>query len=293
MSNGRHTKPLFELLRDESSEGRRGMTRPAPPQITPEIKPTRVTPDRELPMRNIGSPVESRGAEAVVPHPEASVTVRGGVLSMSVYAAYLAVAAVLALAVVVWVLAYNSGRRGAEHDLASRFQQDLPPGVTDPRSLVATPRDPLQDAPPSRDEARPSRPDQTPKAGLPTPARPGEIITPSGSLAADPRAPRLNYQVLAYAVPLDEALDMVTLLGKNGLDVIGVPVKVDRPGSGDNNAPLYKVVVGQGLTSEQYKSNDPLRARQEAEVRRLGAMWKASKRGRGDLGSTYWENLKP
>lgn len=297
--SGRHTKPLFELLRDEAAEGRRGIVRPPPPVEVPEIKPSRPTQARE---GVSGGPAPGdiafhpRAAPAREPEAvgETAISVRGGVVAMSVYAMYLCIAAVLAVAVVTWVVAYNSGRRAAERDLAARFQQDLPPGVTDPRTLVQAPRDPLREAVSGQDKSTPAEPSPGPKPSAATrQARPGDVLTAAGALTADPRTPKLNYQVLLYAIPTEEAADMVAFFGKNGLDVIGVPVRVDRPAPQDNNQPLYKVVVAQGLTSEQYKSNDPLRARQEAEVRRLGALWKMTKRGRTDLASTYWENLKP
>ena len=294
MSNGRHTKPLFELLRDESSEGRRGARAPVP-TITPEVKPPRPAPSpaREPLVRDTST--RPTPAADSVPR-EAPLSIRGGVVAMSVYGAYLALAGVLAVTVIVWVVAYNSGRRAAEHEMASRIQADLPPGVTDPRTLVQPPRDPLQDAP-VRGEQPVPRPEPSPSKASLTPSRVAlgrdDIITPGGSLASDPRTPKLNYQGLAYALPQDEAREMVIFLGKGGLDVIGVPVKVDRTGSGDNNSPLYKVVATLGLTSDQYKNNDPLRARQESEVRRLGQLWKKSKVGRGPLDPTYWENLKP
>jgi len=215
---------------------------------------------------------------------------------MSVYAAYLGLAAVLALLVVVWVFAYTSGRRGAERDLAARLQADLPPGFADPRTAVSTPRDPLDAAlktePQSQPQSRPNdppRPVPAPRTGTPGPR---DILTPTGFLTSDLRAPGLNYQVLAYAVSQEDARRIVDVLSQNGLGVIGVPVSVDRPGAADNNAPLYKVVATLGLTGEQYRSNDPLRARQESEVRRIGQIVKGKIGGR-DFASTNWELVKP
>ncbi len=291
MSTGRHTKPLFELLRDESAEGRRTVSRAPIPTLAPEVKPSRAAPARE-PL-----PVPARLAtEAPPPAADSAWSIRDGVVSMSVYAAYLALAGVLALVVLVWVFAYNSGRRGAERDLAARLQTDLPLGFTDPSLSARAPRDPLESSaarePAKQPETNPAPAKSVPPAPRKGTPGPSDVITPAGFVSADPREARLNYQVLAYAVPQEDALRIVEVLSQNGLDVIGVPVKVDRQGAPDNNPPLYKVVATLGLTSDQYRGNDPLRARQESEVRRIGQIVKGKVGGR-DFASTYWENLKP
>lgn len=280
----RPSKPLFELLREDVNTGRRAPARPVPPPA--EVKPVRPAPAPE-PMSSSG-PVESEAEPMVV---------GGGTLVISSYAVYIAVAVVLAAIFLVWAIAYKTGRDRGQQEI-SRYVESNPPSAVRPTEPPASVQPPVSKDSGKQAPAPKTNPPPTKPAPVPAPAAPADdpnkpVITAAGNLDKDPRIPGLNYLVLATRYPRDEARELVLFLSKNGLETVGVPMKLDSGGASANNPGSYKVVVRTGVSREQFATNDPAKTAAKDAAQRIGPLWKASKTGRSDLSSSYWEKLEP
>lgn len=306
MPAGRPNKPLFELLRDESTGRRTPPIRPsilARPAPEPELKPvparSALDPDQE--------PAPDSFAEDGVSPPEPA-SHRGNFLWFSAenvhisrYTALVALTVVLGVVFVVFVVAYKAGQREANKDLGRQVQPESPPisGIppSGPRPAEAAPaRGPFAD--PSLKGAAVPKPKTAPEASKP--ARPSQafddptkpVLTATGAYDADPRAPGLNYLVLATRLTREDARKLVAFLTVNGLETVGVPAKVESEGRQANNPGSYKVVTLAGLTRDQYRSDDPMKAKLKSEGTRLGELWKDQNRTT-IIKDTYWEQLIP
>jgi hypothetical protein len=67
---------------------------------------------------------------------------------------------------------------------------------------------------------------------------------------------------------------------------------VDTDASGAKNPGSYKVFALQGITGEEYRNRAPVRTKLEAELTRLGQVYRKDPRGRVDFGQFAWEKLK-
>ncbi|QOJ00024.1 MAG: hypothetical protein HRU70_05785 [Phycisphaeraceae bacterium] len=288
MPVGRPNKPLFDLLPRDVSDRR------SAPAVTPrssiiEHKPpptsAALPPDPYAgrpPMSEHGPASPSGAAE-----PDAYLLPRTWV--------YIGIAAVSVVLIATWILGVRAGRSDAERRLASQLVQDQSPGPSDPTPIAPPPNrtdpGPVRPNDPKTDNTRPAPPRSTPDA--PAPADPtsvgtGRHFVATGWTDADPRQKNLNYLHLP-ALRRDDALRAVLFLAENRVEAMAVPTEtVDRSPSADKNHPLFRVVVLQGITREQYQGDGGVRARLEQTVRAVGQRWRKDHRGASDFSSMTW-----
>lgn len=231
-------------------------------------------------------------------------------------AVYYAAAGVVLAVVFAWVIGYRSGAANKGKELAP-FTQPEPLKVREP--LAATPPKPspvVSQAPtpapatPSSVEAnRPaqlpveeptapagSSPAQTPvevsATARPTSAE--DVLLAQGWSSKDPREVGLNYLYLPV-VARPEAEQAVKFFADNSLEVMAVPLKVDRRGTKGNNPPpsdaVYRLVLRRGITGEEYSREGSVKQAMQTTVLRLGQIWKRDHKGTTDFSRYSWEKL--
>jgi hypothetical protein len=322
MAGGRHTTPLFDLIRREpggtpaappppdagSRENlnpgvgwRPGMApRPASSQGGPkpvvrlEIKPESGT----VPARD----------EAAAPMPPPSgwyAAVMGThTVRVPINALYLATIVVVLLPLLGWALGFQWGTRRAgpaEGEIrppalvqepaeqpAARPPAVRPPATQPPRQQPAARPAP---ATPTQDSRTQATPEQAQRASM-APIS-GGAITSKGYLAGDPRLSGHNYLALAI-VTRDEAEQAVAFLSSNGAEAFAVPVESARRGA-NNPDPAkqpYRLFSAQGIASSDFSRSVAARSTLEATVARLGVRWQREFRGSSNFGKPGWELYK-
>lgn len=271
MAGGRSGKPLFELLRDDDTIGRR-QTEPAQgPVGRTEFKP-RATVQLEP------RPAEvSRGPEPAPERDEGQA--RHSSVTIPTTTAYMLLALVLLLPVLAWV----SSAWLTERRLASAAIADTdPPAIEDLQISDPIAGELGGPVPPVRiDQGRGSdaqRPVQPPPDG----GAAGTIISSRGYLADDPRATGNNYLALAM-LPEDQAIDAVMFLASNGVRSIGVPI--DRRG-------WYQIIsIEVAVPSGQYRAMQEQRVTHQRRVAEIGDRWVRERKGGSDFSQTNWERF--
>jgi len=264
VSGARRGQPLFELLRESPGSARGGAS--------------------------------SEGSSK-------SRVARGGELRIPLSTAYIGIALLIGVLLLVWVVGHKVGYEAGKREITRGLSgQDLG-GVTIADPLEAgrpgeTPSSGSGGTRPAGDPAgRPAanRGGDERAGGVKLPEPPvagprggsGEpvIISPRGLLSVDPRTPGTNYLVLAT---LDEAAasDAVQFLAANGLESIAVPT---GPGSD-----RYRVVsLGLAVPSGQYQQMGDQRRAHERVVGDLGAKWLREQRGASDFSRPQWALYSP
>lgn len=289
---GRPNKPLFELLREESNAGRREAISARVAAPTPELKPVPLTERAPAPREEVWA----RPSEPSL----ASTTV----VSLPLYAIYVAGALALAICIAAWSIGWQMGvtkvRSEALTNALSAEPPVSPPGRdAGPAVQIdagAAPKSAPAADPPARRAANQVAPPKAPPQERPSQSGTASkaIVTSTGSVDADPRTPGLNYLVISQRMEHAEAVELIQLLAKNNLEAVGVPLpKVDSSGKPTKNDGLLKVVALRGVTKEQYRDKSPERMALQEGLVRVGQQWKDPKRGRTDLSTWYWERLVP
>jgi hypothetical protein len=190
-------------------------------------------------------------------------------------------AGVLIIGIVIWWAAYQRGYSSA--DLRAQKELAVAGGsVRDPLKGSAVPLNPSL-LPQPRDQ-------QVNLAGSGQTRPPPAPRQPAGSgPLADTRQVGLNYCTAAGRLDKEAADRAAAFLVQNGIPAIAV---VDRGSSGAKNAALYKVVCLQGITAREYSSREQVRTKLEAELTRLGQVYRKDPKGRVDFGQYAWEKLK-
>ena len=133
-----------------------------------------------------------------------------------------------------------------------------------------------------------SVPKQTPSVAI-DPAT--AVITSKGLLAGDPREAELNYLNLA-TLPRTDSESAIAFLAANGVEAFAVPVD-PTDSEAKNPAPSkYRLWVLPGITTEDYRQRKTVRTRLEAEVSRLGQIWRKEHRGTSDFSQPLWEKFR-
>jgi hypothetical protein len=114
--------------------------------------------------------------------------------------------------------------------------------------------------------------------------------TVQGWATTDPRQRGLNYMTLGILSRRDAGY-AVMLLHANGVPALAVPV--DKGGvSANNQGPAnYRVWLLQGITGEQFRSDDTLKDRLDKRVREIGKAWKQQAKGPTDFADAFWDKL--
>jgi hypothetical protein len=325
MSQGKNLTPLFDLLKKHPGQIRTGDGRPVeveplgkrsqPPTEKPRIRltprpaepteqdipyaPPAVIPasQREAPLavgvQREGAPQHDEaegGNDAPTPQSDP------GTLRVQPWVVGAAGFACLALLLVVWLAAF---RRGEAKTVKERVEPLIArdgPKTTPGQLSNANP----PSIPPALETVQlpPTLPNETtlPKAGAvvqepaaPAPAGPeaGRFMLARGWGGADPREQGLNYLALVV-LSKEHARDAVDFLAKNGVLAFAIPLDID--GGAPKNPPqdAYRVYAGPGVTSQQYKANDPAMGRLERRVAELGRVWSREHRGPSDFRSPGW-----
>lgn len=287
MAGGRHTQPLFDLIRRNGPHSaaddratmnpgvgwRPGMSpRPVEPKpagkpvVLPELKPDVPAPTRE-------------------PDPEPTwlSAIGGSTVRMPVNAVYIASAVMVVLAVVGWSAGWLMANRRADQSPIPRPD----PLITEPgESTTSLPADPTPSAPaPEPAKSAPSTEARSATGGV--------VITPKGMLQGDPRESGLNYLNLAQMYRT-EAEAAVKFLSQNGLEAFAIPV--DRPAATANNPDpsrsFYRLYAAKGISTDEYNKKMTARTNTEAAVARLGLLWQKEHRGSSNFSKPGWEKFK-
>lgn len=204
---------------------------------------------------------------------------------------WIMIAAGVVLAVLVWGVAYSSGKAKARED-AEREKYELMKRYSQPT------RDPLE--PTNRPEGSGSA--AAPATGTNTtgapPPKPGPTAQPpkpevpsatqSGSLQKGS-----NYLVVATLMKKD-ALEAAEYLSTNKLQITlvstGKPVELTSP---EANNVMWMVVVLKGYTSADFRKLDSERMALVTQVQSLGRKWKAeNKKAPTDFAQVFWWKFK-
>jgi hypothetical protein len=282
---------LFELIRDPGvnrvqkfpvvQQGRKvGDPAPPPPPYTrPKIDiPVRQPAQAEPPKINLAAPPPPSGDQG----PAAAATPGEKRFTITQSAAWMSLAGIIVFLVIFWWVAYGLGYRKADKQALKDFGVAGQAGVKDPLKGSDIPVNPRL-LPPSG----PAAPRATPKPPARTTQTP-PANTPAGR-PADTRQVGLNYCCAATLRDKDAAERAADFLTQNGIPAI-VAVDTDAPGA--KNPGTYKVFALQGITAEEYRSRAPVRTRLEAELVRLGQIYRKDPQGRVDFGQFGWEKLK-
>jgi hypothetical protein len=211
-------------------------------------------------------------------------------------ASTLSIAAVAFVLIVtlLWATAFKMGQSKAEQ--AARKELALA-GVTDPLlgdkpplnpNLLGSSEPGSQAAPPAPAPQKKAAPGPTqpsvPKANPSPPAAP----IPVGPVT-DTRQTGLNYCFAASRLEQEPAERAAAFLRENGVAALAV---LEDGSSGSNNPASWRVVVLQGITGQQYRERAPERLKVEAELVRLGEIYRKDPKGRVDFGQFGWEKKK-
>lgn len=280
---GRSHKPLFEHLAKARDENLPPVESPRAPVLRPPASRPTAAPGTPAPTPAARPPIESVPAtERYTPPPPPAVAPAGqGRLTLSYAAIYGFVAAALALAVAAWSIGYRVGFGAGERSWAEQTEPaDLPPV-----GPLAIPNDSNQALNPNRpgNSTRPNNTDRTDPSRSENQAQPPRtdagattagILSPSGTLYADPRVSGSNYLELA-TLSRDQADAAIQFLSSRGIPAIAVPVD-SRQGTANNPARYRLVSMKLGIPSEQYRDTGAQRRAHEEEVKRLGAEWQTN-----------------
>jgi hypothetical protein len=292
---GKPNRPLFELLREPPKQQPRDIHVEAPGGGTVEAKPPTSRPAAPSRIEVMRPGLEAREAAATASEP--FIRVRKS-------AAYLVVAGVFVVALVVWIIAFTRGKAVGVNETERKFGVLTQPAQPAGDPLNGTPGQPpqagpgpstSQDPPVNADPRKSNAAKPQPKKGAPPPAAlgvtaaqvgagAGDILTPNGRTATDPRVPGMNYLVLTILAE-EEAAEAVAFLARNGLDSFAVPNKADRRASSGRKTSV--LIVSGGITAEQYKK-DPTRTQLEQAAAKLGVAWK-KQGGSVDFAQYYWQ----
>ncbi len=183
--------------------------------------------------------------------------------------AVVVLAIIIAIAVGIYFLGYRAGRAAGENE-----------GV-DARQGLAQTRDPLL-LPQANAGAERSTDPQRPRANQPKGVDAGQskgespLESPLGAPpAGDPRQSGLNYFIIADGMSSDRTAEMVSFCRGLGLDAVAIP---------SHNA-RSQVIVLPGFGWDD-RAGAPVKAL-EANIRAVGAKWKALGRGNGDFRDFY------
>lgn len=302
MAGGRPGPALFELIKDRTgtSGAAQQQARSVPVIARPKIEGAPVPEPAPLPpVPPSGPPPPAEAPEK----PRAWVTERESPgldlarpITVSTFTAWLAVAGVLISWVIVWTAAYKLGYANADARANREFTAGS--GVRDPLNnddpIPVNPNLVSSSASSSAKAPAPVTPHQGKAAGssqstqTPTP-RQTAPPTGGGAPAGDPRIPGYNYYMLASLLDQESAERIVAFLAQNGVPAIAVA----KGGGRANNRSQFTVYAAEGITAEQYRARSPERTRLEAEIRRLGQIWKRDHKGGTGFATATWEKYKP
>ncbi len=196
--------------------------------------------------------------------------------SVSMSAMLLAAAGVIALCVLAWSTAYEAGRSEAEAQAARELRLQSGSPVSDPLN---------SDLPLNTGLVKQSPTTTGAPATAPAPAPPPPT---QARASGDPREVGKNYLQL-ITTDRSEAEGIVKFLVENGVPAFMVPV--DRPGSMAKNPARFSVFASHGLTRDEFVARVPARNQLDAEVDRLGKIWKRDHRGSTDFSGKYWNKF--
>ena len=211
----------------------------------------------------------------------------GGGVNVPINALYLAGAAIVVVAVLIWVGGYFYGMSAKQKELEPALRQAVTPTGGDPMAsstapaILGTVATPLVDISISVKDS--------PGGAIPVSGS-GAILSVRGLIASDPRQSGLNYLHIER-LPAADAERVMGFLYRNGLETIGVPVELSKKAA--NNVPLYSVVALRGITGEQYRQNNKVRSGLESEVVRLGTIWQREFKGTTNFTRSGWMKYQP
>lgn len=284
----RNQRPLFDLI-GQIPTGAQPNGGSAPAQTPSAGSMIESTPTSPV---SKGKLTAHAPGDEVAPFDRYATTARNsGGLTVSINSLYLAGAALVVVALLVWVGGYFYGMRSKQKELEPALRQSVIPSGGDPLANNAT-----ASAPP----ASLGTPNPTYEASLNLKATPGGavgtiqdprgIISVKGLLATDPREPGLNYLHIER-LPAGDAEKVIAFLTRSGVESIGVPVEPSKKAA--NNVPLYSVVALRGITGEQYRQKDKARSGLESEVVRLGTIWQREYKGTTNFTRSNWMKYQP
>lgn len=304
MPGGRHTKPLYEFLREDRAREAPQVSSPTAPTAAPST-PTNVVEPKPPPTRGVErvesmSTLSGAGPRSTPPRPVWG-KLGGRPLLISSTGLYVLAAGVLLLVLIVWYLGVTWGRTDARRDFERNYGPSTPtPTISEPAAVPApaTPEPrrspspapvatPPSAVPKSDPKASPPARPQPPLASLPA-SIPGDgpILTLRGATATDPRVAGKNYLSLGR-FPRPIAEQAVLYLAGNGVDAIAI-LALDKDRKPTKNPALFDVMLLEGITSDEFRAKDrPPRATAEATVRRLGQAWQ-KQGGPSDFRQPAW-----
>jgi hypothetical protein len=289
MARARRQPPLFEVLHEPSRRGGSGGsalspgTGLRPVQVTPSVR----RPEAEEPV--VEAPVpETPSREAETEGASPAAWRWGGDWSLNSQTGILmAIAAVMVLVALTWVIAFQQGEGNAAAKLKlGGSEEPVAPAITDPM-LEADGRGAISPRPTSQ------RPVSTNTTST-TSRRPVE--TASGPVVAwepgtDPREPAHNYLLIA-TVPYRDAEAMAQFLSEQGVPAAAAPAsdKVDPKRAMANNDP-HVVFPLKGVHSSEYSARQGERDALKARVEQIGKLWRKAG-GYEDFSKAQWARYK-
>jgi hypothetical protein len=305
MPGGRPTTPLFDLLS-------RGQTAApsARPTIEPEVapRPSKPTVRVELKPREMEAPPPPPRPKAPrIPMPSnkwLAALMGGSTVRMPVNAVYFATAGVVILMLFAWLGGQKWGAAKERKDFEAFHSREAPiinePLDSTPASLTSnTQPKTAANTDPKSGTKPPTTPLPTPGSGtLASKQTPSvaidpatAVITSKGLLAGDPREAELNYLNLA-TLPKADSESAIAFLASNGVEAFAVPVDPTDSGAKNPAPSKYRLWVLPGITTEDYRQRKTVRTRLEAEVSRLGQIWRKEHRGTSDFSQPLWEKFR-
>jgi hypothetical protein len=299
---GKNSPALFELIRDpgvnQKSIPSVQQTRPGQPRAEADIPVMRVEPKPRVTLslsREEEQPAAKPSPLPPSPPTAAAIKIhRLPQLRLTPTTVSVAVGAGLLVVLIIWATAYKMGEARAER-LARRDLARLP-GVTDPlrgdkiplNTGLITPDPKSGQASGSKPAAQPPQPPVNPAPQVRPPATVPQAPQ-AGASPADTRQVGLNYCVAASRLSAEQAERAAGFLRENGVRAIAV---LEAGAAGSNNPGSWKVVALQGVTAQEYRERAEVRTRVEADLTRLGEIYRRDPKGRVDFGQFAWEKKK-
>jgi len=259
MAGRSSSPPLFEVLERQRARS--------------DDRPVRVEPPE--PLDDAPEPRVRRLGELVV---------TDGRVVLPVSYAYIALASIIALVLVIWTVAYSAGARARHEAMLEQWSRGRPE-VQDPLVPEQTPERPAETNPAPVENRPAHSPATSPAAGGPA------VLTASGPISEDPRRPGLNYLHLATGLTRGEGEGLVAFLGSNGLEALAIPL--DRSGGGANNPVRYRLVLAEGFEGSQFSETKPRRDDLVRRAQALGQRWQREMKGSTSFPSPQWTKYSP
>ncbi|NUQ66748.1 MAG: hypothetical protein HUU18_00500 [Phycisphaerales bacterium] len=262
MPGGRHTTPLFDLLRGNRAGDRSPTVESAPHAAH--------TPRAEKPVLRVELKPAPSSTQSLQPAERwYSVLLGGHTIAVPLNLLFISGFLVIGAVVITWIAAFQWGKQDTQRELEPYLRLNLPPA----EGLDAKGQ-------PSTTPTNPAKPQGGPG---------GSAAIPKAPVGGDLRQAGLNYLALGNT-HLPEAERLVAFLGENGIQAFFVRVDPERS-SANNQPALGRVFVLPGFVGTNWARSQQERDELVRKIASLANQWRRERKGTLDISRGGWEKF--